>query len=55
MNVYTSTAICNIGLFALIGFAVYCTGSAWPLWALLCMMYTKQSKNDKKELDNEDK
>lgn len=30
-----SVALVYLGFFSLIGFAVYLTKSAWPLWALL--------------------
>jgi hypothetical protein len=32
---WLSWALMSCGFFALIGFAVYWTNSAWPLWALL--------------------
>jgi len=30
-----SVALVYLGFFSLIGFAVYLTKSAWPMWALL--------------------
>jgi len=35
MNTNTAVALINIGLFTLVGFAVYCTKSAWPMLGLI--------------------
>lgn len=42
-----SVSVIYVAFFGLIGFAIYYTGSAMPLWALLLMPSYKN--NDKKD------
>ena len=49
MNVYAAACVINLGLMALIAFTVYCTGSAWPLWALLFLTGARLKDDSKDE------
>lgn len=47
MNLYTS--IYNIGLFILIGFAIYFSSSLMPLWGLLLVGSYSGSNSEKEK------
>jgi len=44
MNAYMASAIINVALMILIGFAVWATKSAWPLLGLLLMVSVECEK-----------
>jgi len=47
---YFAIALIYLGFFSLIGFAIYYTNSATPLWALLLMPSVSSNKDDE-EID----
>jgi len=43
-----AVALIYLGFFGLVGAAIWMTGTAWPLWALILMptIKTRQDSND---------